>query len=81
MLRPGIYEHYKGGRYQVHCVAKWEEDLRPVVVYEALYANPEGPYFVRPLDVFTEEVEVDGQKRPRYRLIESSDGKSSEVVS
>jgi hypothetical protein len=69
MIRPGIYEHYKGNRYRVHFVAKWEADLSPVVVYEALDANPEGPYFVRPLDVFSEEVEVDGVKRPRYRYI------------
>ncbi len=69
MLRPGIYEHYKGKRYRVHFVAKWEEDLRPVVVYEALYENPEGSYFVRPLDVFLEEIEVDWVKKPRFRFI------------
>ena len=70
MIRPGMYEHYKGGRYRVHFVAKFEENLDPMVVYEALYPNPEGPYFVRPLSIFEEEV-VDGagQHRPRYRLI------------
>jgi hypothetical protein len=52
MIRPGIYEHYKGNRYRVHFVAKWEDNMRPVVVYEALDDNPEGPYFVRPLEVF-----------------------------
>lgn len=72
MIQLGIYEHYKGGRYRVHFVAKWEEDLRPVVVYEALYHHPEGPYFVRPLDVFTEEVEVNGVSQPRFRYLGSA---------
>ena len=69
MIRPGIYEHYKGGRYQVHFVAKFEENMQPMVVYEALYDNPEGPYFVRPLDVFLDEVEIDGAIKPRFRFI------------
>ena len=69
MVQPGIYEHYKGGRYRVHFVAKLEENLEPMVVYEALYPNPEGPYFVRPLKVFVEEIETNGQKQPRYRYL------------
>ena len=73
MLQPGLYEHYKGNRYRVHFVAKWEEDMTPVVVYEALYDNPRGPYFVRPLDVFLEEVEVDGVMKPRYRYLSAKE--------
>lgn len=50
---PGLYEHYKGGRYYVHCVARMEaDDSQEFVVYEKAGAG--GPMWLRPLQEFDE---------------------------
>lgn len=66
-LALGIYEHYKGNRYRVLAVARHSETLEPLVVYQALYGDHS--YWVRPLAMFTEDVEVSGQRRPRFRFL------------
>lgn len=73
-LVKGIYEHYKGNRYEVLDVARHSETTEEYVVYKALYG--EQGLWIRPLPMFLETVCVDGQKEvPRFRLItESSDG-------
>ncbi len=66
-MKQGIYEHYKGKRYRVIGVAKHSETLEEVVVYQALYGD--GDLWVRPLKMFSEEIEINGQKTPRFRYI------------
>lgn len=66
----GKYRHYKGNYYQVIAIAKHSETLEELVVYEALYDNPRSKVWVRPIAMFTEVVEVDGKKLPRFELIE-----------
>lgn len=66
-IQPGIYEHYKGHQYRVLGVAKHSETLEEVVVYEALYG--EKGLWVRPIEMFLEEVEVAGKKMPRFRYL------------
>ena len=66
-LEVGIYEHYKGNRYEVIGIAKHSETLEEMVVYKALYG--EGLVWVRPLKMFTEEVEVNGEMIQRYKLV------------
>ncbi len=66
-VKLGVYEHYKGKRYQVLGVALHSETLEELVVYKALYG--EGLIWVRPLDMFLEEIEVDGVKRSRFQWI------------
>ena len=68
MLKLGIYQHYKGNRYEVLGVAKHSETEEELVVYRQLYGD--GGYWVRPLKMFLEEVEVMGKKVPRFKLIE-----------
>jgi|GEM_PF-690666 len=68
----GVYEHYKGKKYLVLGVAKHSETLEELVVYGALYENPESPLWVRPLTLFLEEVEVNGRHRPRFKLVRGS---------
>ena len=63
-LKSGEYEHYKKKRYKVIGVAIHSESLEEMVVYKALYG--EGLTWVRPLEIFFEEIEVDGQLRPRF---------------
>jgi hypothetical protein len=68
-LKLGKYKHFKGGLYRVIGVAKHSETLEKMVVYEALYDNPRSKLWVRPLEMFLEEVEKDGQKFPRFEYI------------
>lgn len=67
-LKPGVYEHFKGNRYELLFVATHSETLEPMVVYRALYG--EGGVWVRPASMWTEKVERDGYSGPRFRLIE-----------
>ena len=64
--RPGIYRHHKGPLYEVIGVAWHSETEEPLVVYRALY----GDYglWTRPLDMFLETVEVQGEPVPRFAL-------------
>ena len=66
-LSTGRYQHYKGGEYEVIGVARHSETDERVVVYRPLYG--ERALWVRPLSMFTESVMVEGESRPRFRLI------------
>ncbi|MCH4810701.1 DUF1653 domain-containing protein [Vreelandella neptunia] len=63
---PGIYRHYKGNLYEVMGIAQHSESEEHVVVYRALY----GDYglWVRPLEMFTENVTKEGHTQPRFAL-------------
>lgn len=65
-IKPGIYRHFKGNRYQVLCMVKHSETLEPMVVYRALYG--EGGTWVRPASMWLETVERDGQTFQRFTL-------------
>jgi len=67
-IEPGRYRHYKGKDYEVIFVATHSETLEKYVVYKALY----GDYgiWIRPLEMFIEEVVVEGKKQPRFKKIE-----------
>jgi hypothetical protein len=68
-LKLGKYKHYKGNFYRVIGVTKHSETLEELVVYEALYDNPESKLWVRPLKMFIEEVEVDGKKMSWFEYV------------
>lgn len=57
-LKPGVYEHFKGKRYEVLGAAHHSETLEEMVVYRALYGEKD--LWVRPLAMFLETVERDG---------------------
>lgn len=63
----GIYEHYKGPHYKVLTVARHSETLEEFVVYQALYG--EWGMWIRPLTMFTENVEIDGRILARFKLV------------
>ena len=66
-MKLGIYKHSKKGtEYKVHFIAKHSETLEDVVVYEALYENELSKFWVRPVSMFEEIVEVRGEKVPRF---------------
>jgi hypothetical protein len=59
------FRHYKGGVYELVCEARLEADGAPVIVYR----GSDGVVWVRPKDVFFEEIEVDGMRVPRFAPI------------
>ena len=67
MFKIGKYKHYKGKEYVVIGLAKHSETLQNLVVYRALYGNND--LWVRPLKMFTEEVEIDGIKIRRFKYV------------
>ncbi|WP_308492227.1 DUF1653 domain-containing protein [Microbacterium terrisoli] len=66
-VEPGIYEHFKGNRYEVVGVARHSETEEWFVYYRQLYGDY--AFWVRPLDLFTEHVERDGYSGPRFRRV------------
>lgn len=75
-IKPGIYEHYKGKKYHVLGIGKHSETLEEFVIYEALYDNPESKLWVRPINLFTDEVDIPsasaqdkGKKVPHFKFI------------
>lgn len=69
-LKPGVYQHYKGKKYRVIGVAKHSETLEDLVVYEALYDNEKSKLWIRPIEIFLEEIGVDDKRVPRFRYID-----------
>jgi hypothetical protein len=67
VLEKGIYRHYKGNEYEVLMVAKHSETEEDMVVYRALYG--EYGIWVRPLAMFTEKVEVNGERIDRFQFL------------
>lgn len=63
-IKPGKYRHYKGNLYQVEGIAMHSENGEKMVVYRPLYGDQS--LWVRPLDMFIEEIEVEGKKQPRF---------------
>lgn len=66
-MKSGRYRHFKGGEYQVQGVARHSETGEALVVYTPLYGD--GGLWVRPLSMFQETVQHEGQEVPRFKLI------------
>ncbi|WP_280325589.1 DUF1653 domain-containing protein [Pseudomonas sp. BN102] len=66
-LQPGLYRHYKGQQYRVIGIARHSETEEELVVYQALYG--EYGLWVRPLSMFAETVQVNGEQIARFALV------------
>ncbi|MCF2949047.1 DUF1653 domain-containing protein [Paraglaciecola aquimarina] len=66
-LQLGKYRHYKGNKYEVIGVARHSEDESQLVVYRPLYGDK--GLWVRPLEMFVEQVEVEGENKPRFEYL------------
>ena len=66
-LQRGYYQHYKGAYYQVIDCARHSETEQWLVIYRALYGD--FGLWARPLDMFTENVEIAGELLPRFLFI------------
>jgi hypothetical protein len=73
-IKLGKYLHYKNKPYEVIGVARHSETLEELVVYRAQYDSEEfgcNSLWVRPKEMFMENVEVDGKMVPRFKYISS----------
>jgi hypothetical protein len=66
------YQHYKGNHYKVLAVVKHSETEEDLVLYETLYENPMSRLWVRPVSMFLEDIEINGERVPRFRLKKDS---------
>lgn len=76
-MKLGKYRHYKGGKYEVVGFTFHTETCEEMVVYKPLGELPddvpgfdENASWVRPKKMFEEAVTVDGEKVPRFQLID-----------
>ncbi len=67
-IKKGRYKHFKGAEYEVIDIAKHSENLEEYVVYRALYG--EHDLWIRPVSMFFDIKEVNGESVPRFILIE-----------
>ncbi len=69
----GRYKHTKSGRiYKLIGIGKHSETLEDLAVYQGEYESEEfgkDPIWIRPLDMFMEEVEIDGKLLPRFEYL------------
>ena len=65
-IEPGLYKHYKGNIYEVIDTARHSETLEVMVVYKATYQKEGENLWVRPLNMFNQLIEKDGQTINRF---------------
>ena len=66
-VKLGKYRHFKGNEYELIGVAHHSESLEDYAVYRALYGD--GELWIRPLSMFFEKVERDGEIFDRFTYI------------
>ena len=66
-MKTGIYEHYKGNRYEVIDTVTHSESEETLVLYRTMYGDRD--LWVRPFLMFNETVEINGKIVPRFKYI------------
>ena len=66
-IKIGLYRHYKGNVYRVIAVGKHSETLEDMVIYQGV---KNGEYWVRPAQMWNEDVCVNGETLKRFSPIE-----------
>ena len=69
-IKPGKYRQFKGNFYEMIGVARHSETMEEMVVYRALYG--EHGLWVRPAAMWTENIDRDGYRGPRFQYVEQS---------
>jgi hypothetical protein len=64
-----VFEHYKGGRYEIVATGYLEDTEAPCVIYRSLEKNI---VWVRTAKNFLEEMEYKGVKRARFAPIKNT---------
>lgn len=65
LVQGGTYQHYKGTLYHAIGLGRHSETLEECVFYR----DNMGQLWARPAQMFLEEIELDGKKQPRFKLI------------
>ncbi len=69
-VKLGFYRHFKGGEYEVLGVGRLSEDNnKEMVIYKSIKT---GYTWLRPLEMFLENVERDSYKGPRFTFIKEN---------
>lgn len=70
-FQKGTYQHFKGGIYEVLDVACHSETQEWYVVYESQARKADGlpSLWIRPFNMFFEDVTRDGKTFPRFTYI------------
>jgi hypothetical protein len=68
LIIPGIYVHYKGNEYEVIGTAKHSETEEDLVLYFPIKSPDQ--LWVRPLAMFIEVIELNGEKIQRFEKID-----------
>jgi hypothetical protein len=76
-IRKGqIWSHYKNPNhhYKIICIARHSETLEEMVVYKILYKSETGmgEYWVRPKNIFLENLVKDGKEIERFSLVKDN---------
>jgi hypothetical protein len=69
-LRLGRYRHYKGSIVIAYGVANHSENLEEMVVYRH-EEDKENHFWVRPIEMFIEEINIEGKMIKRFEYIEN----------
>lgn len=62
-----IFRHYKGDLYRVHALALHANDEEWMVVYEAMYENPDAALFALSLREWQQTIEWNGAQMERFK--------------
>ncbi len=69
-VKIGKYMHYKGIEHDVIGVARHSEDPKQeFVIYRHMNSNGINQMYARPIEIFFQDVEIDGKKVPRFVYI------------
>ena len=66
-MKTGIYQHYKGSKYNVIDTVRHSETEELMVLYRTMYGDEN--LWVRPYTMFFEDVTVDSKQVPRFKYI------------
>lgn len=74
-VKKGLYKHYKGATYEVLGEAVNSENKEELIVYQEFNENKieNARIWVRPKNMFLEEVEIEGIKKPRFEYINNQE--------
>ena len=66
-MKKGLYQHYKGEKYELLDTVTHSETEERLVLYRALYG--EKGLWVRPYNMFFETVTINSKITPRFKYI------------
>ncbi len=69
-LKTRFFRHYKNKPYRYLGLVRHSETMEELALYETLYPNDLSKLWVRPKEMFFEDILVGGVKQPRFQAVE-----------